>query len=79
MHAWIEVLVGPAGLNKTDSAAWYAYDPTYNKWRNEQYVTVAVGRDYADVTPVSGTYFGGASTLQYGTRVETVRLDRRAT
>ena len=74
MHAWVEVMLsrdgGEAGLS---DAAWYAIDPTYNKWVTERYLTVAVGRDYGDVTPTSGNYYGGSNTLQYGTRVDSVR------
>jgi transglutaminase-like putative cysteine protease len=33
-----------------------AFDPTNNRVAGPGYVTVAVGRDYADVAPTSGTY-----------------------
>jgi transglutaminase-like putative cysteine protease len=65
MHAWTEALLTLPG----GSPAWWAVDPTYNKWVNERYVTVAAGREYGDITPTSGTYFGGASELQYRTKV----------
>jgi transglutaminase-like putative cysteine protease len=68
MHAWIEALLP---LHDGDSARyWFAYDPTYGQWTNENYVTVAVGRDYGDITPTSGTYFGGTSALRYRNSVE---------
>ncbi|MDT5009888.1 MAG: hypothetical protein QOH57_1505 [Mycobacterium sp.] len=51
-HAWIQAWTG----------AWWMYDPTNAKDINEQYVSVAVGRDYADVTPLKGIYSGGGST-----------------
>ncbi|MEI8292755.1 MAG: transglutaminase family protein [bacterium] len=52
-HAWVEVLV--PGL------LWVALDPTNNQWCGEQHVTIAVGRDFLDATPVRGTFKGSAS------------------
>ena len=49
-HAWIEVFIPGLG--------WQGLDPTHNCLPNENYVKIAVGRDYADVPPVSGTYKG---------------------
>lgn len=49
-HAWVEVIVGPAMA--------VALDPTHNRRAGEGYLTVAVGRDYADVAPTSGTFSG---------------------
>jgi transglutaminase-like putative cysteine protease len=49
-HAWIEAWVPGYG--------WAAYDPTHDRVADERYVKVAVGRDYADIRPVSGTYRG---------------------
>ena len=70
MHAWVEVLLpAPGGV------AWFAVDPTYNKWVTERYIAVAVGRDYGDATPTSGTYYGGTSHLRYSTRVETTHKE----
>ncbi|MET8648862.1 MULTISPECIES: transglutaminase family protein [Nocardia] len=51
-HAWIEAWTG----------AWWGYDPTNNIGINEQHVSVGVGRDYADVTPLKGVFSGGGST-----------------
>lgn len=50
-HAWVEVLVG----DETGARAW-ALDPTHDRRAGITYVSVAVGRDYADVAPTSGTY-----------------------
>jgi len=52
-HAWAEVFVGGQG--------WLALDPTHNRPTNATYVRVAVGRDYADATPVRGFYKGMAA------------------
>lgn len=49
-HAWIEVLV--PGMR------WVALDPTNRQWCNERYVAVSFGRDYADATPLRGTFKG---------------------
>ena len=68
MHAWIEALL-PLRVGD-EERFWFAYDPTYGQWTNENYVTVAVGRDYGDITPTSGTYYGGSSALRYRNSVE---------
>jgi len=49
-HAWVEVNIPELG--------WRALDPTHNRQPDETYVKIAVGRDYADVPPVTGTYKG---------------------
>jgi transglutaminase-like putative cysteine protease len=49
-HAWTEVLIPGVG--------WRALDPTHNCQPGETYVKIAVGRDYADVAPVTGNYRG---------------------
>ena len=51
-HAWIQAWTG----------GWWNYDPTNDKHINEQYVSVGVGRDYADVSPLKGIYSGEGST-----------------
>jgi len=53
-HAWVEVL-----LPAPDHPGQYVarpYDPTHGREPGLDYVTVAVGRDYGDVAPTSGTY-----------------------
>jgi len=50
-HAWCEIFVPGQG--------WLGLDPTNNCRVDENYVKVASGRDYADITPVRGTYRGG--------------------
>jgi transglutaminase-like putative cysteine protease len=73
-HAWVEVLV-PLEEGSEDAAAW-AFDPTHGRMATLSYVTVAVGRDYYDVAPTSGTYScGPAGRLTSRKRVDLTRLD----
>jgi transglutaminase-like putative cysteine protease len=51
-HAWIQAWTG----------GWWNYDPTNDTEINEQYVSVGVGRDYSDVSPLKGIYSGEGST-----------------
>jgi transglutaminase-like putative cysteine protease len=62
-HAWIEVFV--------PGHRWQPLDPTHNRQPDETYVKLAVGRDYADVPPVRGTYKGTIDrTLTVEVKVE---------
>jgi transglutaminase-like putative cysteine protease len=49
-HAWIEVFVPGQG--------WRGLDPTHDCQVGEMHVKIANGRDYADVSPISGNYRG---------------------
>ncbi|MBI5772352.1 MAG: transglutaminase family protein [Verrucomicrobia bacterium] len=49
-HAWTEVFIPGVG--------WRALDPTHDCQTDENYVKIGVGRDYADVPPVTGNYKG---------------------
>ena len=60
-HAWCEVFIPDYG--------WRALDPTNDRQADEHYIKVAVGRDYADIVPVQGTYRGG------GTKKMTVEVN----
>ena len=51
-HAWVEVF--------TDSTS-VAYDPTHHRRAGLNYITVATGRDFADVTSTSGVFSGSAT------------------
>jgi len=55
-HAWVEVMVpDAAGSGRTVAVA---FDPTHDRRAGPWYVTVAIGRDYLDVAPTSGTFEG---------------------
>ncbi|GFD88359.1 transglutaminase [Tenacibaculum sp. KUL152] len=54
-HAWIALFVPGSG--------WIDYDPTNNLKPYDQHVTLAVGRDFADITPLKGIIFGGGNQV----------------
>jgi transglutaminase-like putative cysteine protease len=49
-HAWVEAWLGQ----------WWGFDPTNATEIGERHVSVARGRDYADVAPVKGIFAGRA-------------------
>jgi transglutaminase-like putative cysteine protease len=51
-HAWVEVLL--PGQDGGFEAV--PFDPTNHRRANLSYITIAVGRDYHDISPTSGTY-----------------------
>jgi transglutaminase-like putative cysteine protease len=57
-HAWVEVL----HQDRSRAGMWVAegWDPTHGRRTDASYVTIATGRDYADVAPMSGTFDGDA-------------------
>jgi transglutaminase-like putative cysteine protease len=52
-HAWLALWCG--------GEEWLDLDPTNNQTASTDYVTVAWGRDFDDVSPVRGVLFGGGS------------------
>ena len=55
-HAWVEALL-PIGDGMVEVVG---YDPTHSRRTRIDYIVVAVGRDFADVSPTSGVYGGPA-------------------
>lgn len=58
-HAWVEVHC-PGVLPGSD---WIAFDPTNDMLPDAEHVTVAVGRDFSDVSPMRGVILGGGDHL----------------
>lgn len=65
-HAWVQVYLPEVG--------WKGFDPTNGTMTQTDHVRVAVGRNYSDATPTSGTLYagGGNETLEVFVRVEPV-------
>lgn len=51
-HSWVDVFLAGYG--------WLSLDPTHDCEQTAEYVRVAVGRDYADVSPTRGVFTGNA-------------------
>ena len=62
-HAWVEWW----------DDGWRGFDPCHDVAPDDRYVTLAAGRDYGDVRPISGIY-SGAATSQLTVDVEITRL-----
>ncbi len=62
-HAWAQVYLPEVG--------WKGFDPTNGVLTRTDHVRVAVGRNYVDATPTSGTIFvgGGPETLEVSVEV----------
>lgn len=76
-HAWASVYLA----DLPEGRRWCDFDPTNNRcgWQSpgEDYVTLAIGRDFSDVSPLRGVIHGGAhSALSVGVTVE--EIDVRA-
>jgi transglutaminase-like putative cysteine protease len=64
-HAWVSVWCGDAG--------WIDVDPTNDLVTGDQHLTLAWGRDYADVAPIKGVILGGGEhTVEVAVDVEVV-------
>jgi transglutaminase-like putative cysteine protease len=56
-HAWVSLYL-PSG--DAPGGTWTELDPTNDRTPGEDYVTLAIGRDYSDVSPIRGVLHGGA-------------------
>lgn len=71
-HAWVEVLIP----TEDGHARVVSLDPTHGRATGMTHITIAVGRDYAQVAPVSGTYVARhAGVLTMSKRVSVMRID----
>ena len=62
-HAWVAVYCGADG--------WIDFDPTNDLVATDHHVTLAWGRDYADVAPIKGVILGGGEhTVEVAVVVE---------
>jgi transglutaminase-like putative cysteine protease len=52
-HAWVEAMIPRSG--------WVGIDPTNNVWVTNTHVKLATGRDFADCSPVRGSFKGLAN------------------
>ena len=73
-HAWVAVYL-PDLPGAQEGRGWYDLDPTNDRsgWGTpgEDYVTLALGRDYSDISPMRGVIHGGARhTLSVAVTVE---------
>jgi transglutaminase-like putative cysteine protease len=70
-HAWVSVYL--PGEDSGSPGGWADFDPTNGRQPGEDYVTLAIGRDYSDVSPMRGVLHGGARhTLRVGVTVQPV-------
>lgn len=71
-HAWVEALLPCDDPGQVEVVA---YDPTHGRRTRMDYLTVAVGRDFGDVSPTSGTFSGPAlGKLSATKKAEVVEL-----
>ena len=65
-HAWFSVYMLEDG--------WMQFDPTNDQIPSDQYITLAFGRDFADVTPLKGVIYGG-DDHNLGVFVDVMRIE----
>ena len=59
-HAWASIFVPvETPSDSFDSGQWVDFDPTNNRRPDGEYVTLATGRDFGDVSPLRGVIHGG--------------------
>ena len=65
-HAWASVLVPDVG--------WLDVDPTNDAVPDGRHLTLAWGRDFADVTPLKGVIYAGAGEHELEVAVDVERI-----
>ena len=60
-HAWASVYCPDPDQSK--GGRWLDFDPTNNRAPGEDYVTLATGRDFLDVSPLRGVIRGGSQHI----------------
>jgi transglutaminase-like putative cysteine protease len=61
-HAWLSIWAGDAG--------WVDFDPTNNVIPGIEHITLGWGRDYGDVSPITGFIIGGGGAHQVSVAVD---------
>lgn len=67
MHAWVNLWCG-------EELGWVGFDPTNAKLADMDHIFIAMGRDYADVAPLDGTFRGHSEQAMVAS-VDVVPLD----
>lgn len=55
-HAWVSVYAPGSAYD------WVDFDPTNNLLPDTEHITVAIGRDFSDISPLRGIILGGGGT-----------------
>jgi transglutaminase-like putative cysteine protease len=72
-HAWVSVYLPSEDEGQDRAGGWAEFDPTNGRQPGEDYVALAIGRDYSDVSPMRGVLHGGARhTLKVGVTVRPI-------
>ncbi len=78
MHPWVLMWCGEEGqedAGEDGGRGWIGLDSTNGIFMAEDYIIVAIGRDYSDITPVDGIFTGyGAQNVQVAVDVEPVGM-----
>ena len=54
-HAWVSVYV------PGEASSWVDFDPTNNLLPDTQHITISIGRDFGDISPLRGIILGGGN------------------
>ncbi|WP_425326111.1 transglutaminase family protein [Nocardia otitidiscaviarum] len=73
-HAWTAVWL-PGGDAPGDPGRWIGFDPTNDQFADDRYVTLAWGRDYADVPPLRGIIYTDAKESTIAVSVDMAPIE----